>query len=769
MNHIVPPKDVTATRVLSHYALEERIGAGGMGEVFRARDLALGRLVAIKLIPSGLAPEFRARLLREAAASARLQHPAIATFFEAGEAEGEAFIAMEFVSGQTLRRSLREGPLPAAPAVACVSCVLEALSHAHAAGLLHRDIKPENIMVTGERSAKLLDFGLAKRFFTEDRSMEETEIQLTEQGMILGTVGYMSPEQIHGRELDERSDLFAVGAVLYEALSGIPAFPGRTMTERIAAILTRDPAPLAEKGVAPDLAAIVARSLAREPGRRYPSARSFLSDLNDLGSGPSRAALPESIAILEFENLSGGEADGWIGSGVAESVSTDLGRVPGLAVITRDRVRSAVASIGGSDPSAVGLRLGCRWVLSGSCQRARENLRVIWRLSQASTASLVASDKTDGRLEDIFAVQDRIAAGVAAALQLETPTGDFARPELSAYEAYARGREAFGRLAKGSLEEAGELFEKAIAVEPSYGPALAGLAAVHAMRFTFTTDPAELEADEEFARRAIAADPKLSEPHIWLGYALFRRGKYVEAIEEEQVAERLDPSHQFPPYFRACAFTAAMRHEEALPGFQRAVEINPRFGIAWLGLGMGHLELGAMREAKWSLGRAIELERAGAPSGTVGGAAYLAECLRREGDLDQARIECLDALEDTERSDHMYRDTLRGFALCTLGRIALDQLDSAAARAAFGQAISQVRGRPRALGSGHLLVQALAGLASAGEGSKLYEEALDLFDRRDGYDFRFFWGATDDVTIRELARAARVVGRPEPPGKPSHP
>ena len=762
---IVPVRPPAGGRRLSHYQLEDRIGAGGMGEVYRARDFALGRLAAIKLIPPGLSAELKRRLLREASAAARLQHPAIATFFEAGESDGEAFIAMEYVSGSTLREKLAEGPLPRDRAIACVACVLEGLAHAHAAGILHRDIKPENVMVTGEQSAKLLDFGLAKALLRRDASSSEaaTEIQLTEQGMILGTVGYMSPEQIQGAELDERSDLFAVGALLYEALCGKPAFPGRTATERLAAILTRNVEPLAGPQATPELAAIVSRALERDLRKRYASARAFLSDLSGLGAGRIRTDLPESIAVLELENLSGQEADGWVGSGIAESVAVDLGRIPGLTVVARERVRGAAAGLseGGRsyDPSAVGLKLGCRWVVSGSFQKVGEALRVFWKLVEVSTGKVLLSEKSDGKMEEIFSIEDRIAAGVAAVLQVSVPVASGAAPELPAYECYARGREAFQRLGKASLEQAHELFESAISAEPSYAPALSGLSAVHAMKFTFTTSRAELSAAADFARRAIAADPRLGEPHVWLGYSLFREGKLPEAIEEEKLAESLEPTNFFAPYFRGCALTAAVRKEEAIAGFQRTVELNPKFAFAWLGLGMAHLDLGRMPEAKWSLDRAIALERDRAPGVPAGVSTYLAECLRRAGELDRARVTCLEAIENAEKSDHMYRDTLRGFALCTLGRIALEQSDPSAADAAFSQAVSQIRGRPRALGVGQLLVQALAGRACAGTGPEPLDEAIRLYDSREGFDFQFFWGATDDVTLWQLSRAAESAGR----------
>src|SRR5437870_593545 len=272
-----------------------------MGEVYLARDLALGRAAALKVLPDRLDDALRPRLLREAEASARLQHPGIATFYEAGESDGIAFIAMEYVSGQTLRDRLLDGPLPLREAVAVTAWLLEALGHAHASGILHRDIKPENVMLTPDSSVKLLDFGIAKLLVSDADPEEATATALTAAGEVLGTVGYMSPEQLKGLALDARSDLFSVGAVFYEALSGKRAFPGKTAGERIAAILTRDPPPLEGVGFPSELRAVLSRALAREPSQRYPSAASFLSDLRRASAGEFVAALPDTLAVMDFE------------------------------------------------------------------------------------------------------------------------------------------------------------------------------------------------------------------------------------------------------------------------------------------------------------------------------------------------------------------------------------------------------------------------------------------------------------------------------------
>ena len=349
-------------RVISHYRVEALLGAGGMGVVYSARDLALGRMAALKVLPDVFTPSLRERLLLEADASSRLQHPAIATHYESGDVGGTAFIAMEWVRGETLRQRLRRQGVAVSEALAWTACVLEALSHAHAAGILHRDIKPENIMLTGPESAKLLDFGLAKHLLLEDAATAATAHTA---GAIVGTLGYMSPEQVRNDPQDRRSDVFQVGAVLYEMLTRQPAFPGASAAERLFAILARDPDPIDNPEVAPSLAAAVMRALVRDPERRYPSAAAFLSDLQAVSEGESIGQLPDAIAILDLDNLSENPTHAWIATGVAEALATDLRRVQGLDVLPRERVLKVRAAAGGGPQSRRQRLLDCGWVVDG--------------------------------------------------------------------------------------------------------------------------------------------------------------------------------------------------------------------------------------------------------------------------------------------------------------------------------------------------------------------------------------------------------------------
>jgi TolB-like protein len=739
---------------VGHYVLESRIGAGGMGEVYRARDAALGRPAAVKVILPGGDDALRDRLLREAESTARLQHPFIATFFDGGIDQGRAWLALEYVPGETLRSRLNRGPLALSDAVAVGLALLEALVHAHAAGVLHRDLKPENVMLRPDGHVKLLDFGLAR---SVEASAGETIQQLTMVGVAVGTIGYMPPEQLRGELVDGRADLFAVGAVLYECLTGRAAFAGRTAVERIAAVLADD-RPSLPPEFPPGLSGLIARALSKSPDGRPATAAAFLRELREVSEHGDTAVVgaePATLAIADFDNLSADPASDWIGSGIAESVAADLARISGLQVIARERWLQARAGVGAApaDPLATALTLGARWLLSGGFQRLGPALRLTARLADVSSGALTWVDKLDGPVEQIFSMQDRVASSVARALNLNRPTPAPVRPQLTAYECYARGRRLFERLDKSSMERADELYQQAIEIDPAYAPAYAGLSGIYAMRYTFTTDPSVLDRAVEFASRALEVDPAMGEPHVWRGYAHWRLGQHEEALEGIRQGMALDPTLHKGPYFAGAILLDHGRPREALPLEQRAVEIGPAFPYAWLLLGLVHLRLDQLDEAVYCFERAVRLERED-NNPIVGAEAAAAEALRRAGKLELARAGALSALERIEGADHMYRDTHRGAALIVLGRCAFDQQDWDAAAAAFGQAAAHLRGRPRALGGGHLLVQALAGCAMAARNRAFLDDALDLFQTRGTHHFGWAFLADETETRLQLAFAA---------------
>lgn len=388
------------------------------------------------------------------------------------------------------------------------------------------------------------------------------------------------------------------------------------------------------------------------------------------------------------------------------------------------------------------------------------SLRVFMQITHAPTEEIAATEKLDGRMDDIFAMQDRLSAKAAEALRLGDRAGGAqarSAPALGAYEYCTRGRQSWATLTKGGFDRAEELYLEAVRLEPDYPDALAGLASVHDMRFPFTTDRSELEKARDFARRAVELAPEHAEAHIWLGYALWRLQGSDDPLPLLQRAAVLNPENSYSPYFCGCILCSRDDYAGAVPHFQRAVELAPGHGFAWVSLGVCHTQLGHLPEAEWSFLRGVEIERSGVHA-TAGAAGYLGECLRRQGRLEEARAQCLAGLEAVERSDHMYRDTFRAMCLNTLGRAALDQGDHEAALAAFRQSELHLGGRPRTLAGGWFLCQALAGIASAlgpgPDGEESLRRARDLFEKRNRSDWSFFFGGGRDAAVMDLARAA---------------
>jgi tetratricopeptide (TPR) repeat protein len=772
-------------RIVSHYELHECIGAGGMGEVYRASDCALGRAAALKLLPSTFNSTLKLRLLREAEASAKLQHPAIATFYEAGEADGETFIAMEFVEGRTLRDLLEHGPIPADDALAIACCLLEALTHAHAAGLLHRDIKPENIMVVGTRSAKLLDFSIAMPIGATFAAGSPDAVTVpeaqTSEGPLVGTVGYLAPEQVAGFGLDARTDVFQVGTVLYEMLTGRPAFPGTTTLDRLAALMMRDPElnGLADAHLPDRITAILRRALQRDPAKRYPNAADFLRDVRRLSDRHAASALPKMVAIFDFkihgsreERRSGvpGDRDpvDWLGSALAEEVRVALADVAAVRAIPRDRVVRELAQvaqeIGAADPLAASLRGGCQFAVLGQVEVTGPTLRALAEVVDVPTGDTVATEQVTGPLKDLPTMQARLASAIAHAVSETAGASRRARGErtFEAQECYTRARLLIERISKASLEEARLLLERAIAIDGRDADALAALATTHALRAIATTDAADYEAAMEAADRALAVDPGRVKAHVWKGYALAAQGRIEEAARAYDRAIELDPFDTEALYFAAGVHLLSpttFSPGKAVTLLQRAIEVDDTQGMWWLALGNAHRCLEQPREAIYSFTRAQKLEDTPARFATAGAAAYAGETLRRSGRLSEAWDHALAGVEAAERSDHAYRDTFRAHGLAVMGRVALDRGDTSAAEAAFNQVLAQARGRPRTRACGHFVVQTLCGLARATGAMIVFDDARRLFERQDTYNFGPFYGALNGDTLFELAVAAHTLGR----------
>jgi tetratricopeptide (TPR) repeat protein/predicted Ser/Thr protein kinase len=701
-------QDVIGT-VVQHYRIQARLGAGGMGEVYRADDLRLGRPVALKFLPATLKsdPESRARLLNEARAASMLRSPNIAVTYDIGESDGADFIAMEYVDGELLSKRVASGPLPVREAIQAGIQIADALDEAHGRGIIHRDIKSANLMRTDRGLIKVLDFGLAK-IMPGSAATDLTRPQMTMAGMVLGTVSYMAPEQALGREIDHRADLFSLGVVLYELLTARMPFDGATATEIIDHILHQEPAPVSRfvTSIPASLDAIVKRALEKSPAFRYQSARDMYNDLKrssaDLEAMPRRtsriAAAPRGaavnccVAVMTFSNITREPADDWIGTGIAETVSTDLKNIHNLSVIGRARVYDALRHLSNdahvNDALAidVGRRLGASWVVTGGYQRLGGMIRITANFVDISTGEVQKTVKVDGKIEDIFALQDKIvyelSQGLNVALQ-GTEVAEIERQEtrsVEAYESFARGMMNLRQATRESMERAIAAFEEATRHDPEYAKAWAALGGAYSLKGSFMSMPEMIHRAIEIERRALAIDPELADAHVWLGTGLLGLGRIDEAITEIREGIRLEPDNAQARQALARALWAGRGDfASAIPEFEKAIELNPEAGYSYLQLSLLLAWQGELARAEDLARHAVEMQEqyisGNAGLQIVGAHARLGYVHYLRGDYAEALREYERELAFINSSDHALRERTNieinvkvGAAYCRMGR-----------------------------------------------------------------------------------------------------
>ena len=557
---------------LGPYEILSQLGAGGMGEVYKARDTRLQRDVAIKILPAAFAadPDRLHRFQQEARAIAILNHPHICHLYDIGP----DYLVMEYIEGQQLCC-----PLPPDDALRLSMQIGAALQEAHSKHILHRDLKPANIMVSANGEAKLLDFGLAK--------FENAEVDVTQWtlgGTLVGTTAYMSPEQAEGRELDSRSDIFSFGAVLYELFSGRRAFPGETTAQVLSSILRDDPPPLPFMAVD----AVVKRCLSKNPGERFQIMADLLAALQQATMQP--AAEPRilspvqrlSIAVLPFANLSADPDNEYFSDGLAEEIINALIRVPGLKVIGRTSAfafKSKNENVG-----RIAQALGVAYVLEGSVRRAGNRVRVMAQLLSTSDGSHTWSERYDRQLTDIFAIQDDIAQSIVAELCLKIDTGSKQllpnrhAANLEAHHLFLKGRFYAGKRAAPALQKAIQYFRDAIELDPLYAPAYAGLAECYVpLAFYGHLRPSEAWPKVRAASlQALEIDPTLAEAQT----ALERARTLIEWDLFGTEQEFRTTIQHAPDYGRArqCLaenLVATGRFDEAAAQIERALESDP--------------------------------------------------------------------------------------------------------------------------------------------------------------------------------------------------
>jgi serine/threonine protein kinase/tetratricopeptide (TPR) repeat protein len=617
----------------------ERLGAGGMGEVYLAEDLRLHRPVALKVLrpEADRDEQARERLLREARVASGLNHPNIAVIYDIGELPRETgplrYIAMEFVAGRTLADIGRRDPPDLDSVLDMVRQTAEALAEAHAHGIVHRDVKPSNVMVTESGRVKVLDFGLAREqppLSDADPTWTRDAGRLSGDGALVGTLAYMSPEQALGQGVDARADVFSLGAVLYELLAGRAPFAGRNAVRVLDALLHHDPPPLSARVSDPRLQrveAILGRMLAKDPDRRYPGMRELIDDLEAVRQGAPPPSIPvlappsRSVAVMGFSNITGSGEDDWLGTGLAETVTTDLKGIEGLAVISGDRIREALRRLGadaGETDEAVAVRagrdVGARWVLLGGFQRSGDAIRVTARLTEVATGAIVDTVKVDGTVAGIFDLQDRIVRELTSALRVSPARSDRAIDETSvieAYEAFSRGVINLRVETYESLDRAVLLFEQAVRLDPAYARAHMELGVAYSTKADYLAIPQFHERALASLQRALELKPDLVRAWREMGGVLVSLGRAEEGIPAIRKALELDPDDAGALGTMGRAhFVGLARFREAAEFYEKALLRNPQGG--WYALQLSHC-LALMRElerAEAAARRAVELQEA---------------------------------------------------------------------------------------------------------------------------------------------------------------
>jgi serine/threonine protein kinase/Tfp pilus assembly protein PilF len=610
--------DLKTDLVLGNYRLIEKLGEGGMGVVWKARDLKLDRDVAIKFLPEGAVgdPERRAFFEREAKAVAALSHPNIVTIYAVDEAEGTTFFTMELIEGQPLSKLIEPGGVSLDRFLELALPLTGAVAAAHARGIIHRDLKPQNIMIDSAGQIKILDFGLARILLPLPKVLGRDEgTTATLDADFAGTIAYMSPEQLRSQPLDHRTDVFSLGVVLFEWATGRLPFGGKTGPERIAAVLKEDPRSAVElnPGLPRQIDRIFRHCLEKEPRYRMASARDLREELESLRQAKEdgRPALP-SIAVLPFADMSREKDQGYFCDGIAEEIINALCRVQGLRVASRTgsfQFKNAAA-----DLREIGNALRVDTVLEGSVRKSDHRLRITVQLIDAARGFHLWSESFDRELRDVFAIQQEIAHNVVRSLQVtlspqekgalaEVPTS-----HVQAYDYYLRGRSFYYRYGRHDIEFALQLFSRAIELDPEYALAHAGLADCWSYIYLYAERKDAVRQQAEAAgRRAVELAPGSAQAQASLAVALSLGSQKEEAQAAFEKAIRLDPTLFEAWYFYARQAFASGDLPKARSLYEEAMRVRPEDFYSPLLVAQVYQELGRPEDARAARERGVSL------------------------------------------------------------------------------------------------------------------------------------------------------------------
>ncbi len=598
---------------ISHYKILQKIGEGGMGVVYKAEDLKLGRTVAIKFLPSHLASdaENKARFIQEAKAAASLNHPNILSIFEIDEQNGSLFIVMEYLEGETLKsyiRNLKTGAgIPYIKATEWLILIAQGLKGAHDKNIVHRDIKCENIMVTKDNKLKIMDFGLAKL---------QGGSGFTKTGTSLGTLSYMSPEQAQGLPADHRSDIWSLGVVFYEMLTGETLFKAEHEAALLYLVVNEDPpAPsLLDRKIPQKLDMIVQKMLMKDPVKRYQNIDDIIKTLETAREEfekSSTTAKKKAIAVLPFDNISSDKENEYFGDGLTEELIANLSRLKEMRVISRTTTMQYKETK--KDIRTIGNELGARYIMEGSVRKFHDDLRITAQLIDVESDEQLWAETYKGKLADIFDIQEKVAKQIVDALMVKlTPTEKVEltkRPTLNAeaYDFNLRARNYLYRQTKNNIQFAIQFFEKAIVLDSRYAEAYAGLAETYAIKYAYFDRKDEwLEKALELSLKAIMYDSTLSEAYAALALAYFYKSSIDEALTAVNKSLELDPNNFFGYWILGRIYFTTDQDKDAVEPFKKVLELNPEFYTAYSDLRMTYERLNEKQKHDEIIQKALE-------------------------------------------------------------------------------------------------------------------------------------------------------------------
>ena len=593
-----------------HYKIIEKLGEGGMGVVYLAEDTKLERKVAIKFLPQQISSnsEERERFKIEAKAAASLNHSNIATIHAIEEVDNQMFLVMEYIDGIELKEKISNGNIETDEVIKIATQIAEGMSAAHNKGIVHRDIKSSNIMITWDAKAKIMDFGLAKiRGGTE----------LTKVGSTIGTIAYMSPEQARGEELDQQSDIWSFGVVLYEMLCNKLPFKGNYDQAIVYSILNEDPESVysTKKDLPDKLVKIVKKLLEKEKTVRYQTMDEVIRDFNDalkMGKQPDKEDKTKSIIVLPFENISPDQDADYFGEGLAEELIVNLTRLKEIRVIPRTTAIKYKNTT--KDAKLIGKEVEAGYVMTGSVRKFQENLRISVQLIDALNNTQLWAETYKGKLADVFDIQENVSKQIVEALKIElTPAQKKVLEKkktvnAEAFDLCLRAKGFMYKMTKNDVNIAIELFQKAIEIDPDYAAAYAGMGEGYSHLFHSYErgNPEILDLAIETSLKAISMDASLSEAYASLAQAYLHKESMEKALESGQKAIELDPNNFIGYWILGRIRYSTKKDNEAIELFEKVIKLNPEFYTAYSDIRMCYERLGNKDKLNETIQRSLK-------------------------------------------------------------------------------------------------------------------------------------------------------------------